>query len=207
VQTARADWVDSFDGDQFALGGAWYTHVEDGRARHYFRDAARLDKLVARVLPGLQEQVIAVLADLLGARVTRRAGWCGPAVVVFPPDGPVARAGGSIHVDREGLEEQDLVQLPPAWSFVCMLQLQPNRDATAVGGGLRVWSSRYAGEGAPEPDTTNPDSELVVLGAGDAVVFDSYRFHQIQPFSSKAPRMALTAHAKRLADGSYSVWC
>jgi hypothetical protein len=207
VQAARTDWVESFGGDQFALGGAWYTHVEDGRARHYFRDAARFDKLVARALPALQEQVVTVLAALLGARTRRRAGWCGPAVVVFPPDGPVARAGGSIHVDCEGLEEQDLAQLPPAWSFVCILQLNPCGDARPVGGGLRVWSSRYAGKCAPEPGTTNVDSELVTLAAGDAVVFDSYRLHQIQPFSSNAPRMALTAHAKLLADGSYSVWC
>jgi hypothetical protein len=42
--------------------------------------------------------------------------------------------------------------------------------------------------------------------AGDLVVFDSYRLHQIQPFSGALPRLSMTAHAALLHPARWDLW-
>ena len=57
VLRAREHWVSDFGGEQFALGRAFYTHLETDRSALYFRDARRSDELVERCLPTMQALV------------------------------------------------------------------------------------------------------------------------------------------------------
>ena len=54
VQGARDAWVSDFDGAQFSVGRAWYTHLEQGRAADYFANVSASDAIVERACPGLQ---------------------------------------------------------------------------------------------------------------------------------------------------------
>jgi len=51
VLASEADWTPDFKGEQFALGRAFYTHLETGTSRAYFASAPSSDALVERVLP------------------------------------------------------------------------------------------------------------------------------------------------------------
>jgi hypothetical protein len=42
--------------------------------------------------------------------------------------------------------------------------------------------------------------------AGDAVLFDSFVLHQIEPFSGDAPRLSATVHAMQIAPGAWETW-
>ncbi len=198
IYDARAHWTPNFDGVQFTLGRAWYTHLEEDRTDEYFAVAAESDALVERWTPGLQARMLALLSSLVEAPVTRRPGWCGPGVHVFPAGAWVAGNGGDIHFDTEGLEEDELAARAPAWSVVVMLQ------PPAHGGGLRIWEARYDGEDAvAEPEQFV--SRTIEYGVGDLVAFDSYRLHQIQPFGGALDRISATAHVV-LSDGGWHAW-
>lgn len=188
VLAAERHWTEDFGGDQFALGRAYYTHLETGRSRHYFREAAASDALVERILPGMQARIRNLYSSFVGAPVLPRPGWCGPGVHIFPEDGPVARAGGVVHFDTEGLEDRHHDADAAALSLVVMLQ------PAAIGGELRLWSIDYAGDDAPPipPGYSPYDARYK---AGDALVFASRTLHQIRPFSGGAPRISITAHA------------
>jgi hypothetical protein len=201
VYAARADWTPCFDGVQFTLGRAYYTHLEEDRADAYFSAASGSDAVVERALPRLQARVRAILAELVGAPVTPRPGWCGPGVHIFPAGGWLADNGGDIHFDTEGLGEEELAARHPALSAIVMLQ-PPER-----GGGLRVWDALWDGrdDAAQVAGAARADSAVAEYAAGDLVLIDSYRLHQIQPFTGGRDRLSVTAHLV-LADGGWHAW-
>jgi len=193
-------WTEDFDGEQFALGRAFYTHFETGRSEEYFADAAASDARVEEGAPGLQRWMRDALAELTGARVVARRGWCGAGVHVFPAGEKVARAGGVVHFDVEGLGRHHLARRKRALSLVLMLQ------AAEHGGGLRLWDVRYDGSEHASEEQLSAPSEIVEYGRGDLFVFDSYRMHQIQPFSGERDRISATLHAAETDRGLWECW-
>ena len=199
---ARDDWTEDFDGEQFSLGRAFYTHLEQDKTGEYFADAKATNERVERVLPGAQGFMLDLLSKLVGHRVRIRSGWCGPGVHIFPPGEHVAQHGGVIHVDVEGLPDHHVDECKPALSLVVMLQ------SGAAGGGLRVWDVQYEDrdELAPDDPLIAEPSCVIDYGVGDAVVQDSYRLHQIQPFSGDVARVSLTAMACEVDPGNWECW-
>jgi hypothetical protein len=202
VYRARADWTPCFGGVQFTLGRAYYTHLEEGQEDDYFERARASDAIVERAVPGLQERMCGILSQLLGASIVRRPGWCGPGLHIFPAGDWLAANGGDVHFDTEGLRDDELAARVPALSAIVMLQ-PPER-----GGGLRVWDALFD-ERAPEPEDLLAErgvaSATVEYAAGDLVVIDSYRLHQIQPFQGERDRVSITAHLL-FRDGSWQAW-
>lgn len=212
VYSARGRWVADFDGEQFALGRAWYTHLEQGRTRDYFQGAQRSDEDVEAAAPGLQAWMRDVAARLAGEPVMARARWCGPGLQLFPAGQVVSRRGGCVHFDLEGLPPAMRDARVPARSLVLMLQ-PPMR-----GGALRLWDDRWRGpaddvrqdgvdaeaEAAPAVTRPPPAHELS-YGAGDLFVFDSYQLHQIAPFEGERDRVTAAAHAAR-GPGGWELW-
>ncbi|HEY3821872.1 MAG TPA: hypothetical protein VGL81_32120 [Polyangiaceae bacterium] len=201
VAGARAEWTPDFGGEQFSLGRAFYTHLETDRTRRYFEDAAASDARVERQAPGLQSTMRALMAEAVGGRVTPRPGWCGAGVHVFPARGALAKRGGVVHFDTEGLAAAHLARRIPALSLVLMLQ------PPAKGGGLRLWAARYAGRDDVDDATLRAGGDVTIeYEAGDAVLFDSYRCHQIQPFAGARDRISSTLHAAEIDRGSWETW-
>jgi hypothetical protein len=200
VYRARDVWTHDFDGEQFSLGRAFYTHFEEGKSRAYFADTAASDALVEAHTPGLQAAMIELLARVVGARVVRRRGWCGPGVHVFPPGGPVAARGGIRHFDTEGLAARHSARNLPAITLVAMLQ------TTETDGGLRVWDVRYEGHDHPTDEEIATPSAIVAYRTGDVVLIDSYRLHQIQPFAGSRERISATVHAARTDVDVWECW-
>ncbi len=200
VYALRDEWTEDFGGEQFALGRAFYTHFETGRSEEYFEDAAASDARVERGAPGLQACMRELLAEVTGARVLPRRGWCGAGVHVFPAGEKVARSGGVIHFDVEGLTKHHLARRKAALSLVVMLQ------PPLSGGGLRLWNVRYSGSEHPSDAELAAESELIDYGAGDLVAFDSYQLHQIQPFEGTRDRISATLHAAEIDRGVWESW-
>jgi len=202
VYRARADWTPCFDGVQFTLGRAYYTHLEEGQEDDYFAEARASDALVERAAPGLQARMRAILGELVGVPVARRRGWCGPGLHIFPAGNWLAVNGGDVHFDTEGLLEEDLAARAPALSAIVMLQPPES------GGGLRVWDTLFD-KRAPAPEDLLAERDIasatVEYGAGDLVVIDSYRLHQIQPFAGARDRVSITAHLV-FRDGAWQSW-
>ena len=74
------------------------------------------------------------------------------------------------------------------------------------GGGLRLWDELFQGrpESEIEPDTQR---HLTVRAeAGDALVIDCRRLHQIRPFRGDADRISITAHAAEVDRGVWEAW-
>jgi len=201
VLAAKSAWTHDFGGEQYALGRAFYTHLETDRAAEYFDDAVRSDALVEAHAPGLQAALRELAAGVVGARVVARAGWCGAGVHVFTADGPVARGGGVVHFDTEGLAEGHVARRARALSLVLMLQ------PAVRGGGLRVWPALYDGADHPGDAVLAAGGDaLVESGAGDLAVFDSYRLHQIQPFDGPRERISATLHLAEIDRGLWESW-
>jgi hypothetical protein len=200
VYAARAAWTAGFGGEQFSLGCAFYTHLEEGRSPEYFASAGASDAEVEAHAPGLQAAMRALVAAITGATAIPRRGWCGPGVHVFPAGGHVARSGGVVHFDTEGLAGRHIAQRRRAITAVAMLQ------PAESGGGLRVWDARYAGrDGATRAELRRP-SAIVPYAVGDVVVIDSYRLHQIQPFGGARDRVSATVHAAEIDVGLWETW-
>ncbi|HSO35758.1 MAG TPA: hypothetical protein VLT33_24685 [Labilithrix sp.] len=199
VRAARGAWVTDFGGAQFSVGRAWYTHLEQGRAAEYFAAVAESDATVARVCPGLQDAMRARVASVVGAPVVARPGWCGPGVHVFPAGALVAERGGDVHFDTEGLTPAHVAERAPALTLVLMLA------PPASGGELRVWDVTYAGSDAYRDEDLERASVTCAYEAGDLLVIDSYRLHQIQPFTGARDRISATCHAAFVA-GQWETW-
>jgi hypothetical protein len=199
VRAAREAWVSDFGGAQFSLGRAWYTHLEQGRAGEYFASVLASDASVERACPGLQEAMRALVSRVVGAPALGRAGWCGPGVHVFPAGALVATRGGDVHFDTEGLTPAHAKEHAPALTLVLMLEPPPS------GGGLRVWDVTYAGSDAYEDEDLERPNVTCEYAAGDLVVIDSYRLHQIQPFAGAIDRISATCHAAFVA-GQWEIW-
>lgn len=200
VLAVRKSWTPDFAGEQFALGRAFYTHLETGRTREYFANVAASDALVERALPGVPGRTLALLARMLGGEVRRRAGFCGPGVHIFPASGKVAREGGVVHFDLEGLTEHQKAAGARAVTLVWMLR------PAVFGGGLRLWDALY--DGRPDSEIEPDEHERVTVrsGAGDALLLDSRRLHQIRPFRGDVPRISVTAHAVEVDRGVWETW-
>lgn len=199
VYEARASWIDDFGKAQHSLGRAWYTHLEQGRTAEYFAGAESSDAVVERACPGLQAAMLALASRAAGAEVTRREGWCGPGVHVFPAGGLCARRGGDIHFDTEGLTPAHAAERAPALTLVLMLQ------PAESGGGLRVWDVLYRGSDAYEDEDLARESAIADYGVGDLVIMNSYRLHQIQPFGGARDRISATCHLAFVA-GRWEAW-
>ncbi len=200
VYEARPGWTGDFGGEQFSLGRAFYTHLEQGKSRDYFAGAMASNRLVEQHLPGMPEKMRALIAWFTGGEARLRRGWCGPGVHVFPAGEHVSRSGGVVHFDTEGLSEHHLERGWPAISAVAMLQ------APELGGGIRLWNAAYEGNDEPPSSARSRGSALVKLSAGDLVFFDSYRLHQIQPFAGTRDRITITVHAAWVDKGWWEIW-
>lgn len=200
VYAARDDWNADFDGAQFSLGRAFYTHLESDRSDAYFAGASESDALVLRTLPGMQAFMRTLCATLTGGHAKPRRGWCGAGVHVFPAGGLVARKGGVRHFDVEGLNERQTQARRAALSIVVMLQT-PER-----GGGLRLWDARYHGHEHATRADTQTRSELCSYETGGVLVMDSYRLHQIEAFTGARDRVSITLHAAEIDPGVWETW-
>ena len=198
VYAGRSAWVPNFDGVQFTLGRAWYVHLETDREEEYFASVAASDAAVERFVPGLADRLLALLRQCVGSEVERRPEFCGPGVHVFPSGQYVSHHGGDVHWDVEGLTDEQAAEHAPALSAVLMLQ------PAAQGGGLRLWDKIYEDEDTEEDPGSAP-SEEITYGAGDLVVFDSYRLHQICASSGPLDRISATAHTV-LSEGRWQAW-
>ena len=200
VLAARRRWTLDFGGEQFALGRAFYTHLETGKSGEYFKGAAASDALVESVLPRVQGRTLALMARLLGSQVRPRSGFCGPGVHVFPAGGKVAREGGVVHFDLEGLTDHQKARGHRAVTLVWTLQ------PAAWGGGLRLWDALYDGRPDSAIETDDHDFVTVRCEAGDAVLIDSRRLHQIRPFRGRKDRISITLHAVEVDRGVWETW-
>lgn len=200
VYGGRDVWTHDFGGEQFSLGRAFYTHFEEGKSSAYFADTAASDARVENHARGLQQVMRDLVATVVSGRAVQRRGWCGPGVHVFPPGGPVASRGGVHHFDTEGLPADHLARRRPAITLVAMLQT-PETD-----GGLRVWDVLYDGHDHPTESDLAASNATVSYRTGDIVLIDSYRLHQIQPFSGTRERISATVHAARIDAGLWECW-
>ena len=201
VQSARAVWTHDFGGEQFCLGRAFYTHFEEGKSNAYFADTAASDARVDTYCPGLQNAMRDLVTRVVGeGTAVQRRGWCGPGVHVFPPGGPVATRGGVCHFDTEGLAAHHIQRRRPAITLVAMLQ------TTEADGGLKVWEVRYDGHDHPTKEELRASRATVTYRTGDIVLIDSYRLHQIQPFSGARARISATVHAALVDTGLWECW-
>ncbi|MCS6900967.1 MAG: 2OG-Fe(II) oxygenase [Myxococcales bacterium] len=201
VLAGRAYWNSDFGGEQFSLGRAWYTHLEQGKSQDYFANARESNSLVEQFVPGLTRWMYDRIEDLVGTPALLRRGWCGPGVHIFPAGEWVARHGGVIHADIEGLTEAHVDERAPALSLVVMLQ------PPEAGGGLRLWDALHYEDNALDPkQVAHLPHATVTYEAGDLVVFDSYRLHQIQPFQGTTDRLSMTAHAAPFRPDRWEVW-
>lgn len=199
VLAAEADWTSAFEGEQFSLGRAFYTYLEEGESAAYFADPAASDACVERWLPGMQAELLTLVGRFVGGRAIPRRGWCGPGVHVFPDGAPVARHGGVHHFDTEGLSAKHIEARLPAVTLVAMFR-PPVSD-----GGLAVWDVTYAGEDHASAEELARRRHVLTYGPGDVVLVDSYRLHQIQPFDG-GPRISATVHAAALDHVTWECW-
>ncbi|MCS7079423.1 MAG: 2OG-Fe(II) oxygenase [Chloracidobacterium sp.] len=194
VYAARARWVEAFGGLQFSLGRAWYTDLEMGREDVYFAEASAHNALVERYAPGLQRRMRRLVRAAVGRPVVQREGWRGAGIHIFPAGGWAAQQGGDIHFDTEGLLPEQLAARAPALTVVVMLQ------PPVTGGGLRLWDAVYVGADEPSPEQLARPHATVTYGVGDALIFDSYRLHWIEPFTGDRDRLSATLHAVRVGE-------
>jgi hypothetical protein len=200
VLAARGRWTEDFGGEQFTLGRAFYTHLETGRAREYFAQVRCSDETVEAVLPGIQARVRDLLACMVAGKTRARPGFCGPGVHVFPAGEKVSRHGGVIHSDIEGLTPFHIQKRARALSLVIALQSPVRAES------LRLWDLLTADDHSLTDRETESASIVVRYRPGDALLFDSYRVHQIQPFGGRLDRISITAHAVEVDRDMWEVW-
>jgi len=85
---------------------------------------------------------------------------------------------------------------PFAWT------LQP----AAWGGGLRLWDLLFDGRPDTDLDPDQGAHVTVRAEAGDALLIDSRRLHQIRPFRGDAHRVSITVHAAEVDRGVWETW-
>jgi hypothetical protein len=80
--------------------------------------------------------------------------------------------------------------------------LQPPQS----GGGLRLWDALYDGRPDSEIDEAAHAQVTVRSAAGDALLIDSRRLHQIRPFRGSRDRLSLTVHGAAIDRGVWEAW-
>ena len=108
-----------------------------------------------------------------------------------------------MHFDTEGIPcdlSSRLRGRSRALSFILMIQ------CPETGGGLRLWNATYEGRDAPTAEEVASSSLHVDYEAGDLLVFDSYRLHQIQSFEGLRARLSATLHALESSPGIWETW-
>jgi hypothetical protein len=74
------------------------------------------------------------------------------------------------------------------------------------GGGLRLWEDMHRAQGDEAAAGDLPAPAVVArYGAGDLLLFDSYRLHQIEPFTGQRDRVSVTAHLA-YGPGGWEIW-
>ena len=199
VYAGKAEWTSNFDGIQFTLGRAWYTHLETDLTDSYFANAARSDEIVERHCPGMQAHMLDLVARALGKPVVRRKGYCGPGVHVFPANGYCAEKGGDVHFDTEGLTRTQLRNRVRAFSLILMFQ------PPVSGGGLSVWDFLHQGSDEVTAEMRARPYASIQYQPRDLVIIDSYSLHQIEAFGGSQDRVSATCHALDQGD-RYEVW-
>jgi hypothetical protein len=199
VRAGKAEWTSNFEGIQFTLGRAWYTHLETDLTDAYFANAAQSDAVVEKHCPGLQERMLDLVARFVGAKVVRRSGYCGAGVHVFPAGGYCAEKGGDIHFDTEGLTRSQLRARTQALSFILMLQ--PARAR----GGLNVWDVKWEGSDDVTPAMLAKPRAVIDYEPSELAVIDSYSLHQIDAFDGELDRVSATIHALKNG-GAWEAW-
>lgn len=200
IERAHGDWTRDFDGEQFSLGRAFYTHMETGDSKKYFDDAQASDARVEQHLPSFQQRMRELMGALVGASVRPRYGFCGAGIHIFPRNGTVAKLGGAIHFDVEGLAPDHLARNVDALTLVVMLR------PADVGGGLRMWQSVYRGHEHPAVADYATPHVTTRYRAGDALLMNSRRLHQIRPFRGDHDRLSATLHAVRVDENVWDSW-
>src|SRR5437762_1287930 len=107
------------------------------------------------------EDLRGALRDGRGALGAGVRAWLGP--------GEVARRGGVVHFDTEGLAARHVERRAPALTAVAMIQ------PAARGGGLRLWDVTYGGRDHATSDERARPKLDVEYAVGDVIVIDSYR--------------------------------
>ncbi|MBL8005253.1 MAG: hypothetical protein JNL36_09165 [Candidatus Kapabacteria bacterium] len=189
VYKNKEHWNSDFDGLQFSFGQAYYPHLEAGTTEEYFQKVPNSDEQFNQALPGLQEMAMKFLSSIVGGYVQQRDGWSGPGIHIFPANGYAANNAGEVHFDLDGISDSDRIALSPAITMILMLQ------PPTLGGGLKVWNTKYSGRTADELALDEIPSTIVEYGIGDLVFINSYTLHQIQPFQSQCDRISLTVHS------------
>jgi hypothetical protein len=200
VMNGRDDWNEDWDGEQYSLGRAFYTHLETDRSDEYFAEPEESDAIVEKWTPGLQDAMRELVGRVTGGTVVQRRGWCGPGVHVFPPGQPVSSKGGVCHYDTEGLTAPHIEARRAAITLVAMFQ------PASSGGGLKVWDVLFDGRDHPNDEELTRSAEVVEYAVGDVVLIDSYRLHQIQSFGGTRERISATVHAAELDRGLWETW-
>ena len=200
VRAAAAEWTTDFEGAQHSLGRAFYTHFETDRALAYFAQAEEADRVVERHLPGLQALMRSLFAEIVAGNARQRRGYCGAGVHIFPSGGELAARGGVVHYDVEGLTPLQLQRRSPTLTLVLMLQ------PPARGGGLRLFDARFSGQEHPSDDDLCKDRVTVRYLAGDLLAMESYRLHQIRPFSPGRDRISATLHGVMVDRDVWDTW-
>ena len=79
-------------------------------------------------------------------------------------------------------------------------------DPPLEGGGLRVWDVT-CDDGLEGHDDDDLERESLIWNyeAGDLLLMNSYRLHQIQPFAGPRDRISATCHAAWVA-GRWETW-
>ncbi len=202
---ARHLWTSGFDGEQFALGEVWYHYRDtDGLFEDYTAKAADSIKTFNTILPTLYPKIVTFLRQVLApAPVDFRDGYAGPGIVIFPPDEYVAKNGGPLHYDWEGLlPEEYKNNQTEAYSFVSML------SKPQTGGNLRIVDTMY------DPSRDDNMGDLIITGMkecevdylpGEMWMFRSMMAHGIQSFTGEKDRVCLTFHLLK-RDEKWLLW-
>lgn len=206
---AKADWVSGFGGEQYSLGEAWYHYVETGKGGNpaeYLDRAVLSRQIVERHVPGLHDYILSFMRKLYPDKHAKiRESWAGPGIVNFLANNHVARRGGVIHVDTDGLTNTEL--LDPdfvVYSFVAVLQ-KPE-----TGGDLRLWNYRFDYD-AGEEVLNNPEMlanvkrARIIYEPGNLHMFEGLKAHKIEPFEGEKDRVCLTFHAA-LRNNVWEIW-
>lgn len=206
---ARSDWSEGFKGQQYSLGEVWYHYAETNEGVETYREQAVNSRdIFEKHIPGLHAHILNFLCDTLNtSSVSIRDGWAGPGIVSFLSQNYVAKNGGGLHYDIEGLSVEEMTD--PAfelYSFVSMLQ-KPDSGAC-----LYTWDKRYDHNDAKDRENSPMMSSVagkkrayINYQLCDLWMFKGLNAHHIEKFTGDLDRICLTFHIAKRND-HWDVW-